>query len=447
MLKPHQYQEEAVEFSIKVGHPFLAIDMGLGKTLIKLLTLKKLGIPALIIAPINPMYNTWPDEIEKWKIGCTYNILHGPNKREIFEYTNADILLINYDGIKWLNKTILESNRPWRKRALILDESSMIKSHSTQRFKLLKKMNPLWLSYRSCLSATPSPNGYHELWTQYYILDKGKTLGSAFTHYRSRFFNYTGPPVFKTSIKPGSTKEIEQLIRPITFRLESKDYIDMPEYIHNEIKLEFPSKLFSQYKQLETEFFLEFDSTSSTAFSAATLSMKLRQFIQGAIYTDEKDGSYHLVHSLKVDQLKQLVELSIGQPILCPIQFKFELKLIREAFKYEVPCIAGQTTPKEARTFITQWNEGKLPLLLCHPASLSHGVNLQNGGFIIVWFGIPWSLEQYKQLNGRIYRQGQKRAVVINHLVIKNTIDERIMKVLAKKEATMQTLLTALKRR
>jgi len=442
----HPYQRKAVDFVIKKETAFLAMDMGLGKTLVALLAAKQLNLPALVIAPINPMYSTWPEEIEKWELDLTWDILHGPDKDKVYCTTNADVLLINYHGIKWLYNKILNGEKPWKKRMLILDESSMVKSPKTQRFKLLKKMWPLFLKNRICLSATPSPNGYHELWSQYYLLDRGKTLMDSFYKYRNAFFNYTGPPLFKTTLRSGSYETIKNRIKPVTYRLKAEDYLDMPEYIHNEIKLTMPAKRLQEYKKLEKDFFLEFTDCEATAFNAAALSLKLRQYIQGALYTDEDNGAFYPVHKIKIDALKELIEASPGQPILCPIQFKFERKMINAFMKSDVPCIAGGTPTRVAQNYIKQWNNGDLPLLLCHPASLGHGVNLQAGGHVVLWFGLTWSLEHYQQLNGRVYRQGQKRAVIINHLIMEGTIDERVIKVLKQKDATQQKLLDALRR-
>jgi SNF2 family DNA or RNA helicase len=220
----------------------------------------------------------------------------------------------------------------------------------------------------------------------------------------------------------------------------------MPETIYNDIPLTFSEPLRDKYKELEKNFFLEFTESNATAFSAAALSMKLRQFIQGAVYTDQKDGSFYPLHTIKVDALKELLETSAGQPILCPIQFKFELRMIREFIDKSIPCISGGTSIQDSNRYIKAWNNSELPLLLCHPASLGHGVNLQAGGHIMLWYGLTWSLEHYLQLNGRLRRQGQKNTVTIHHLVMKDTVDERVVKVLKDKNATQSQLLDALKR-
>jgi SNF2 family DNA or RNA helicase len=279
------------------------------------------------------------------------------------------------------------------------------------------------------------------------MLDKGQRLLESYYQFRGAFFNYTGPPLYKTTIRKGSYEKIKDAIKPITFRLDAKDYLNMPDVIYNDIALVLPKRLQDKYKELEDNFFLDFAESEATAFSAAALSMKLRQFIQGAVYTDAKRGEFYPLHQIKIDALKELLETAAGQPILCPIQFKFERKMIDEIIGGNIPCIAGGTSIADSNKYIQAWNKSDLPLLLCHPASLGHGVNLQAGGHIMLWFGLTWSLEHYMQLNGRLIRQGQESSsVTVNHLIMKNTIDERVASVLKIKDATQSMLLNALKR-
>lgn len=408
---------------------------------------KEINQPAIVLGNLDAIYDTWPKEIAKWYPQYTYSILHGPNKDNILAKSDADFLLMNYEGLKWFFHQVLDKRVKWKKRMLILDESSLIKDSSTKRFKMLRKLMPLWTDYRLCLSATPAPKGYHNLWSQYYMLDRGKRLYDSFYRYRGAFFNYTGPPLYKTTLRKGSFEAIRDRIKDITYRLEGDDWLNLPRFIYNNIPVKLPPNLREKYKELEDNFFLEFAEAGATAFSAAALSMKLRQFIQGAVYTDQKDGSFYPLHQIKINALKNLLESSAGQPILCPIQFKFELKMIREFIDRNVPCIVGGTKPSERRYYIDAWNRGELPLLLCHPRSLSKSVNLQAGGHILLWFALTWSLEDYQQLNGRLRRQGQKSDhVVVNHLMMENTVDERVAAVLARDDATQSMLLNALKR-
>jgi len=447
MLKLHKYQEKAIDFCLEHKTVFLAMDLGLGKTAVALKVIQQLKQPAIVFAPLRVIHNTWPQEIENWTPELKYSIVHGLNKKQALA-KDVDILLINYDGLKWFAKEITTNKHlKWKKRILVIDESSMIKSPTTLRFKTLKKMFALWGDYRLCLSATPSPNGYHELWSQYYMLDKGQRLYESYYRFRGHYFNYTGPPLYKTTIRKGSYEAIKSAIKPITYRLDANDYLNMPETIYNDIPLVLSKKLQDKYKELEDNFFLEFAESEATAFSAAALSMKLRQFIQGAVYTDAKRGEFYPLHQIKIDALKELIETSAGQPILCPIQFKFERRMIHELIDKSIPCIAGGTSITDSNRYIQAWNKGDISLLLCHPASLGHGVNLQAGGHIMLWFGLTWSLEHYLQLNGRLIRQGQTaNSVIVNHLIMKNTIDERVVKVLKQKDASQSMLLDALKR-
>jgi len=432
---------------VEVKNTFMAIDLGLGKTAIALKWFerirKKYKNSMVVFAPLRVCYTTWPDEIKKWTPHLKYQILHGPHKNTKLNY-DADIYIVNYDGLKWFHKMMIKPERRWHRVHAVFDESTFVKSPSTQRFKILKKLSVLFTPYRMCLSATPVPNGYHDLWSQYFIMDGGQSLGKTFYKFRSRFFHYTGPPLYKTSIIPGSQKHIQNLIRPKTFRLKASDYITLPKYIHNEIKVKMDEKEFKDYKTLEKDFFLELDTAEVEAFSAAALSMKLRQYIQGGLYADVP-GGYHKIHTRKIDALKEVIEGSAGQSVLCPIQFKFEYDMLCKAFKQQLPIIAGRTSAKESITLIREWNRGTIGLLLCHPASISHGINLQASGHIICWLGLTWSLEQYRQLIGRIYRQGQRKAVTVHHLIMKGTVDEKVLKALKKKDAVQSDLLLALK--
>lgn len=446
-MKLHEYQKKAIKFGLENKTVYYAIDLGLGKTAIDLHRIKIMknhGIKSIVFAPIPVIYNTWPMEIKNWGLDLSFEILHGPEKSYILQKKNPDIYLINYEGLKWFREAVSNYVPKWKPRSLVLDEGSFIKDPSTLRFKSLKKMMPLWHERKSVLSATPAPNGYHNLWTQYYMLDRGLRLGKTYNEFRGRFFHYSGPPLFKTTIRPGMDKFIQRLIKDITFRLENTD---RPyEMVFNNIPLELPPKMRELYNKLEKDFLLEFEGSDATAFSAAALSMKLRQFIQGAIYTNTETKSYEILHQVKAEALKALVEALNGNPLLCAIQFRFELEMINRIFGKEVPYIAKGISPKRVMQLVDEWNSGSIPLLLCHPASIGHGVNMQKSGYNLLWYAQTWSLEHYQQLIGRIARQGQmSKTVVINTLMLKNTIDERITKTIQKKGITQKDLLDALR--
>jgi len=439
-LRLHPYQQKAVEFVLEHKKVFLAIDLGMGKTVIALKVIEALGLPAMVFGPLRTIYNTWPDEIKKWTPGLSYKILHGKS-RSLVGTEDIDVLIANYECLKWFSG----QRGQWKRRIIIYDESSMCKAHGTQRFKLLRKMQPLWNDYAICLSATPAPNSLSELWSQYYLLDQGRRLGKNISEFRRRYcssFSYPGMSFTRYDVIPGKRKDIIDAVAPITFRLAASDYLDMPDITYNSIFCELTPSLARKYKQLEDEFFLELEDVDIEAPSAALVGMKLRQFVQGGLYDEEK--VWHQQHTLKLQALKELVATSAGQPILCAIQFRAELAMIQSAFK-DVPVIAGGTTAKQASTYIRDWNSGNIPLLLCHPASLSHGVNLQSGGHLLLWYGLTWSLEQYLQLNGRLHRQGQLNNVIVHHLIMKSTIDEVVLKALKRKDTSQKSMLHAFK--
>jgi len=426
--KAHDYQARALRFSLQHPESYQALDMGLGKTLIALMWAKNLGVPVLVVAPIKPMYNTWPDEIKKWIPDLQYTIIHGPDKARQLR-KKADVYLTNFESILWLEKElkkIFSETKRLPFRAVVIDEGSMIKSSKTKRFKALKRLRAIFPQGKMILSATPSPNSLLELWSQYFFLDGGKRLGAFVTKFQVTHFRPVDQRGFIWQIKPGAEEAIYEAIAGITFRLNADDHIKLPKRIDNFIKLSLPTKVQEKYEQLEADFFMELSSGQGLdIFNSASLSMKLRQFVQGAIYIDA-ERNYERIHYEKRDALKELVETS-PKPILCAIQFRFEFDLIREVFP-KVPIIYGGVSNKEAMRLVQAWNKGELPLLLCHPKSISHGMNLQAGSNIILWYGIPWSGEQYSQLIGRLARQGQKEEnVIVHHFIMKKTIDVAIM--------------------
>lgn len=432
-LPLHAYQVKAVEWMLSRDHGYLVVDMGLGKTRITLEYLKRKKKRALVIAPLRVACNTWPDEIEKWVPELSYTVLHGPKKDSLIQESKA-IYIVNYEGIEWLSKHISK----FKNFVLVLDEATAIKSFRAKRTKLLIKMRP-WFSNVFNLSALPSPNGYQDLWSQYKMLDNGKALGDKWTHFVNKYFT-----VYNFIMKPRGPwigQEIENLVAPMTFRLDANDYLPLPDFIYNDIYLHFTPSLFKAYKEFETDFVLELrEEVSVNALTSATLSNKLRQFVQGSIYTE--DGTEE-IHDLKLEALQEVAE-ELNSPALVVIQFKSDLAKIRKVWP-EIPAIVGGQSKAVVDKNIKDWNEGKLKLLVCHPASLSHGVNLQHGGNNIIWYAQTWNYEHYEQFNGRLRRQGQTKPVILTRLLIKDTIDERVAKALATKDASQKSLLEALK--
>lgn len=443
-LVPHDYQIRAINYIMENKAVFLMADMGTGKTMISLKAIRRAGIPAFVLAPLRPCFNTWPEEIEKWTPELSYTILHGPKKDAKLKL-ERDIYIVPYSSLKWWFEKCCQRQFRLRKFFMVYDESSMVKDHSTQRFKMLKQMEPIWSDYRLNLSATPSPNGLEELWPQTYLLDKGVTLGQTVTSFRSKYFKESGPPRWSVQALPGASDMIHDKMKDISFRLDANDYLKMPSISYNHIRVDMGVKLRKKYDHLREEFMMELEECyDNAALSEALLTNKLRQFLQGALYVDG-GPAFDVVHTKKVEALKEVVETSAGQPILCAIQYKFEYEMIRKALGYDVPIVYGKTSAKAGAEYIRRWNRSELPLMLCHPASIGHGMNLQSGGNIILWYGLPFSFELFKQLNGRLHRQGQKHGVLVNSILFGNSVDMRIWDVLKKKNATNRDLLNAVR--
>lgn len=448
-LPLHDYQCRAIEFCEAHRQAYLAVDMGLGKTRVSLELMRRNKRKALVIAPLRGVLSTWPQECKKWTPELTCVTLHGTEKTTKLRQ-DADLYIINPEGMKWLYKElqkIYAKSKTLPFTELIVDEGSMWKSSSTKRFDILKTLLPIFKDFKIILSGTPAPNSLMDLWSQYYLLDFGQALCENFYRFRSKFFHPVDYQGFQFGLNDGAERQIYERIAPRTFRLDAKDYLDMPDIIYNAITVEMPDSIKKRYKQLEDQFFIEFDEGRIDAFNAASLSTKLRQFIQGGLYyldTPGEDRLYQPIHKVKLQALQDLVLEHTNEPILCAIQFRFELDMLLKAFP-DTPAIVGGCDAKVSAKYIDLWNRGDLPLLICHPASLSHSVNLQTGGHIVLWYGLSWSLEKYQQLNARLYRQGQQHAVIIHHLVMQDTIDEVVMQALERKDKTQASLLNYLK--
>lgn len=440
--KLHDYQKRAVALIGREKTVFLMADVGLGKTAMALHAIDLTKRPGLVMAPITPCYTTWPDEVKKWTPHMNYTILHGPRKL-MRAKLKRHLYFLPYSSLKWYYEQCVTGKIPMRQMFLVLDESSFVKNPSTKRFKMLKKMFAIFPEWRLCLSATPSAKGLENLWSQTYMLDKGQRLFSSYYRFRDRYFWYTGPPRYETNPKPEAEEALYTAIADITFRLDGDDYLELPDVTYNKINLKLPPTAQKFYDNLEKNFCSDLLDAPVSAVNTAALGTKLRQVVQGAVYTDE--GTTKFIHNAKVDVLKEMLEGAAGNPILCPIEFKFEPKLIEKRLNKKVPVIAGGTPARMKEMYIREWNKGNIPLLLCHPASMGHGTNLQAGGHIVLWFGLTWNLEYYQQLNGRLARQGQRHAVVINHLLAEGTIDGRVFEVLRLKNATQRKLLDSLR--
>ena len=396
----------------------------------------------LVIAPLRVARDTWPAEADKWdhlqNLICSVAVGTEAERRAALEQP-ADIYIINRENVQWL---IEESRLPFNYDTVIVDELSSFKSHQAKRFKSLMKVRPL-VKRIVGLTGTPSSNGLMDLWAEFRLLDMGKRLGRFITHYRDEFFQpdkRNGQIIFSYKPKPGAEQRIYDRISDITISMRATDHLNMPALISSECVVCLSQEERKRYEDMKRDLVLQLPDGEVTAANAATLTGKLCQMANGAIYTDE--GGTISLHDRKLDALEDLIEAACGKPILVAYWFKHDLARITERLqKLRIPFARLDSSDS-----IRRWNAGELPVALIHPASAGHGLNLQAGGSCLVWFGLTWSLELYQQTNARLWRQGQNApTVVVQHIVAKDTIDERILKVLSSKDSTQAALIDAVK--
>jgi SNF2 family DNA or RNA helicase len=392
---------------------------------------------ALVIAPLRVAHMVWPAEAEKWTDfhGLKVVVLHGKDKDRLL-VEPADVYIINPEGLPWLFQQRLLPD--WC--TLVVDESTKFKSWRAQRTKLLRSQLNRF-QRRWILTGTPAPNGIEDLFSQIFICDAGQALGRFITHFRSRYMVQTGYMGYDWAPKEGAVEEIEERIRHLVIRLDAADWLKLPKLIHNRIVVELPSPVQELYKQLEREFFVQLKTGAINAATAATAGIKLRQLVGGQVYDETRQ--VHAVHEAKIDALEDLLEELGGQPLLVAVAFLPEVLALRERFG-KVPYLGGGVSRAEAQATVDGWNSGKHKLVLAHPASVSHGLNLQ-GGRHVCWYNLTWNLEEYDQFIRRVWRQGQKRQVVCHSIVAADTIDVDIERALRNKKKLMQSLLDAMK--
>lgn len=440
----HDYQRFSADWVL--DHPYcgLLLDMGLGKTLSSLTAIEELlhtfesVDKVLVIAPLSVAEKTWSDEIEKWDHlnHLTFSKILGNQKQRLEALEKkADVYLINRENVVWL---VDYYKKRWPFETVIIDEISSFKDPKSKRFKALRKVRPL-IKRLVGLTGTPAPNTLIDLWPQIYLMDQGERLGKTIGAYRNRYFypgQTSGYAVYSWCLKPGAEEEIYSKISDICVSMKSKDYLKLPPRFNNIIEVALNKKEEKQYKQLERDLLLPLTDSDVVASNAAVLSNKLLQLANGCIYDEE--GEPQFIHDAKIEALERVIEDAQGQPILIFYSYKHDLARIQKRFKEakSLDVKAGD---------IKKWNNGEIPLLLAHPQSAGHGLNLQQGGHIIVWFGLTWSLEYYQQANARLDRQGQKESVIVHHIVTKDTLDEKVIKVLEQKEKGQDALLEAVK--
>lgn len=442
-FSPHNYQSYAIDYI--ETHPVAAVllDMGLGKTVISLTAIADLLFDSfethriLVVAPLRVARDTWPAEISKWQHlkHLTYAVAVGTVKeRKAALMAGADITIINRENLGWL---IDSSGYEFDYDMVIIDELSSFKNHKSKRFQSLMKVRPK-VKRIIGLTGTPSSNGLMDLWAEFKLLDFGERLGRFITHYRNNYFipdKRNGEIIYSYKPMPYAEDAIYRKISDITISMKSTDHLQMPELITSQYEVQLSEDEEQRYEELKADFILELPEGEITAANAASLTGKLSQLANGAIYDDE--GNIVEFHDRKLDALEDIIESANGKPLLVAYWFKHDLQRIKKRFD-----VREIKTSKD----IIDWNNGDIPVAVIHPASAGHGLNLQAGGSTLIWFGLTWSLELYQQTNARLWRQGQSSGtVVIEHIITKGTIDERILKALSLKEVSQNALIDAVK--
>lgn len=425
---------------------------------------------ALVIAPLRVCSLVWPREAAKWAdfAHLRVHVLHGKGKTEgALVDPDIDVLVINPEGLPWLEEaaprawSAKRSSSGWPEM-LVVDESTKFKHAGTQRFKILRRMLDRF-ARRYILTGTPAPNGLLDLFGQVFILDGGGALGRYVTHYRERYFQPVGFGGYTWVPRPYAEQEIYEKLRPLTLRLEAKDYLQLPEKIEAKLPVEFGAEARAQYDELEAEMVLELRSGDVVASGAAGLVSKCHQFVGGHVYAETEAAGERvseLVHTHKLEALRDLIDELNGHPLLIAYSYRHELDTLRgmledrfgerirmAEFANGAPYIGGGASPKAVEAAVNAWNAGELPALLVHPASAGHGLNLQAGGRHLCWYSLTWDLELYEQLVARLWRQGQEGRVFIYQLVAQGTVDETIAAALKRKGRAQSALLAALKER
>ena len=447
IYNPHPYQDFATEHIIENPEAGLLLGMGLGKTVSTLTAVDRLMNDyfevnkVLVIAPKRVAEDTWTTESAKWdhlKHLRLSVVLGSERERKEALKAKADIYVINRENVAWL-VGYYQSAFPFD--MIVIDELSSFKSAKAIRFKSLRMIRPK-VNRVVGLTGTPAPNGLIDLWPQMYLLDQGARLGKTISGYRERYFTpgkRNGQVVFNYNLKEESERAIYDKIGDICISMTAMDYLSLPERVNHTIEVKLPKAIQDRYDEFEKQQVLSIleSDTDISAVNAAALSTKLRQFANGAVYDAEK--KYHVVHDEKLEALEEVVEAANGRSVLIFYSFKHDLERIQKRLKGYKPRVL------EGKSDIADWNTGKIQVMLAHPASAGHGLNLQAGGNIVVWFGLNWSLELYQQANARLDRQGQIKPVIIYHLITVSTIDQKVFLALEGKAEGQDALLNAVK--
>ena len=453
-FKPHDYQSFCIEYIREHPVAALLLDMGLGKTVITLTALRAMMLDdlqvskTLVIAPLRVARDTWPAEVRKWDHlkDLDVSVIVGDLKtRTAAVNENTLVYVVNRENIKWLVEYYEKNGRRWDFDCVVIDELSSFKNYQSQRFKYLRKVRPYvrrWVG----LTGTPTSNGLMDLWAEIGILDGGERLGRFIGRYREAYFkpgsmNPSTGIVFQYIPRPGAEEQIYSRISDITISMKAIDYLKMPDCVSVEHTVSMDGVERKLYDQLKSDLIIPLEDGDIDAANAASLSGKLLQMANGAVY--DENGETRIIHSRKLEVLEDLVEAANGQSVLVAYWFKHDRTRIMERLS------AAGYDPRDIRESkdIEDWNNGAIPVALIHPASAGHGLNIQQGGHILIWFGLTWSLELYQQTNARLWRQGQSEVVTIHHIICKDTVDEDVMAALANKDVTQERLIAAVKAR
>lgn len=445
---PHKYQQYAIDFIIHNPVAAILLDMGMGKTSLTLMAIYKLMYEefevsrVLIIAPLRVAKNTWSAEIEKWEqlSGLRYSIVVGtPAQRKKALKADVDIYIINRENLTWLAES---SGIPFDFDMLVIDELSSFKSWQSKRFKSFMKVRPLARRVVG-LTGTPSSNGLMDLFAEFKVLDMGKRLGRFIGQYRLDYFKpdrMNGPIVYSYKPLPGAEEKIYARISDITISMKAADYLEMPELVVSEYPVYMDAEEQGIYDAMKENLVVGKSEEEITAANVASLSGKLFQMANGAVYSD--NGEAVQIHGRKLDALEDIIESACGKPLMVVYWYKHDYSRIAE----RLSSLGVEYEKLDTDASIRKWNAGELPVALVHPASAGHGLNLQGGGSAMVWFGLTWSLELYQQTVARLWRQGQTSGtVVIQHIITRGAIDEQIMGALRSKDTSQAVLIEAVK--
>lgn len=446
-FQPHAYQQRAIDHILNEPYVGLFMDMGLGKTVTTLFAIKALRYEmfqihkVLVIAPKKVAEATWQSEIEKWDgldMLKVSTILGSAKEREVAATTPADVYIINRDNVQWLAEFF---KKKWPYDMVVLDESSSFKNHRAKRFRALKTVRGR-INRIVELTGTPAARDYMDLWAQLYLLDAGQRLGYTITQYRDNFFRpdkRNGSVVFSYKLRPGAGEVITDAISDICFSMKAKDYLTLPDMIVNDVPVQLSEDAMKKYKQLQRDYVLALpDDKAIDAGTAAVLRNKLLQVASGSVYDELGDSQF--IHDCKLEALSELIE-QINEPVLLFYSFKHSIPYIENEMHKMKKSVRMYEGPQDAK----DWNEGKIDVLIAHPASCAYGLNLQFGGHHIVWFGLTDSLELYLQANARLHRQGQEKPVFVHRLLCNDTADMMVKAGLEAKDRAQEELLERMK--